>query len=382
MLYLSVTHNKDEIISKASPHTIKKFELIEKYVETWAQKLLQNEYCSGLVFIDCMCNSGEYVDNGGARVYGTPVRVAKYLRDVAGQYPRKQIDLFFNDLSSAKTEHLSSLMPQTKSNFHYHISTEDGNELLRRIGKKLPQYGSLHYLLVYDPFEATIDWNAIMPFLNNWGEVIINHMVMDSSRAIKMVRSPEAINKYEKTYLKEIEELIPFGSDKAAYEHRIEEIINVLHRNNSRKYYIAAFPFFNEKNSIVYNLIHCTSNIKGFKLYKQSAWQTFGGKSSTKNTHGSENQLVIDFEGTGQIKTQTDEFCYYIKDIAEYLQTVFNGREQVPLNEIWSVLDDHPIFPSDGFKPQIKKELKQYHGAVESKGRISFMDRSCLYEKS
>lgn len=79
--------SSDTIIGHANPHTIKKFELIEKYVEAWAHKLLQNQYCSGLVFIDCMSNSGEYVDDNGKQVFGTPVRVAKYLRNVAGQYP-------------------------------------------------------------------------------------------------------------------------------------------------------------------------------------------------------------------------------------------------------------------------------------------------------
>ena len=48
--------SSDAIIGHANPHTIKKFELIEKYVEAWAHKLLQNQYCSGLVFIDCMSN--------------------------------------------------------------------------------------------------------------------------------------------------------------------------------------------------------------------------------------------------------------------------------------------------------------------------------------
>ena len=49
---------KKNIISKASPHTIKKFELIEEYIKSWAQKLLLTESCNGLIFIDCMCNSG------------------------------------------------------------------------------------------------------------------------------------------------------------------------------------------------------------------------------------------------------------------------------------------------------------------------------------
>lgn len=120
----------DEIIEHANPHTIKKFELIEKYVEAWAHKLLQNQFCSGLVFIDCMSNSGEYVDDCGNQVFGTPVRVAKYLRNVAGQYPYKQIDLYFSDLCAARTDHLKGLLPNESRNFHFHITTEDGNELV------------------------------------------------------------------------------------------------------------------------------------------------------------------------------------------------------------------------------------------------------------
>lgn len=125
----------------------------------------------------------------------------------------------------------------------------------------------------------------------------------------------------------------------------------------------------------MYNLIHCTGNIKGFKLYKQSAWQTFGGKSSTKNTHGNENQIMLDFEGNGFLKTMTDEFCYYIKDIAEYLQCCFDGQTNVAFDDLWAVLDEHPIFPSDGFRNDIKKELKQNYNAVVSRGKISFVHR-------
>lgn len=365
--------SSDEIIGHANPHTVKKFELIEKYVEAWAHILLLNQYCTGLVFIDCMSNSGEYVDDDGKQVFGTPVRVAKYLRQIAGQYFGKQIDLYFSDLSAAKTAHLENLMPGETRNFHYHITTEDGNELAKRIGNSM--INGRHYLLVYDPFQATIDWNALFPYINNWCEIIINHMVSDSMRAVKMVKKDAARNKYEQTYLTELENLIPYGSDKTAYEKRIEEIIKALRRKTSRQYYIAAFPFFNEKNAIVYDLIHCTSNLKGFQLYKKCAWQTFGGKSSTKNTHGLENQLMLDFEGKGVAKTHTDEFCFYIKDIAEYLQKSFNGQSDVPMSDVWASLDNHPVFPSDGFRPQIKNELKQNHGANVGRSTISFVDR-------
>lgn len=367
--------DNEVIISKASPHTIKKFELIEKYVEAWAQKLLNNQYCEGLIFIDCMCSSGEYFDEHSQQVFGTPVRISKILREAAGQYPSKQIHLYFNDFSFDKINHLKTLLPNDKDNFHVYCSVGDGNALLKKIGQDLRDFLGFHYLLVYDPYQATIDWEAIFPFLNNWGEVIINHMIMDSTRAVKMAKSKAAVDKYEQTYLTDIENLLPYGSDRTAYEKRIEEIIITLRLNQIRHYYIAAFPFFNSRNSIVYNLIHCTSNIAGFKLFKQSAWKTFGGKSSAKNTHGNENQLTLDLEGTGFTTTITDTDCYYIKDIAMYLQKHFDGQQNVSLSDIWVVLDEHPVFPSDGFKPVIKKELKQAFGAVIARDRISFATR-------
>lgn len=367
--------NNDEVISKISSHTIKKFELIEKYVETWAQKLLNNQYCNGLVFIDCMCNSGEYTDDNGQQIIGTPIRVSKILRDAAGQYPRKQIHVYFNDMSSEKVEHLKQLVCKDKQNFHNHISCGDGNALLKKMGQALQGNSNVHYLLIYDPYQATIDWNALLPFLNHWGEVIINHMLSDSMRGAKMAKSKEAVDKYEQTYLTDIANLLPYGSDKEAYEKRIEEIIVALRQNKARNYYIAAFPFFNSKNAIVYNLIHCTSNIAGFKLYKQTAWKIFGGKSSTKDTHGMESQLMLSFDGSDYATTITDKYCYYIKDIAKYLQYEFDGRPDVPLTEIWNALDKHPIFPSDGFRPEIKKELKENYDAKISRDRISFATR-------
>ena len=362
-------HNND-VISAANPHTIKKFELIEKYVEAWAHKLLNNQCCSGIVFIDCMSNSGEYVDDNDKQVFGTPVRVARYLRQIAGQYSNKQIDLYFSDLSEEKTSHLKNLLPNDRDNFHCHVTTEDGNELAKRLGKAMSK--DKHYLLVYDPYDATIDWSAIMPFINSWSEVILNHMVSDSIRAVKMVKKDAARSKYEHTYLTDLENLTPYGSDKTAYEKRIEEIIKVLRRNERRQYYIAAFPFFNEKNSIVYNLIHCTSNIEGFKLYKKSAWQTFGGKSSTKKSNVNQVQLVIDFDGNGTT-TQTDEDCFTVKDIAKFLQNEFAGQNNVPLDTLWCTLNGHPIFPSDGFKQEIKKELcETYKADTKQQGVISF----------
>lgn len=191
---------------------------------------------------------------------------------------------------------------------------------------------------------------------------MINHMVSDTTRAITQVRQEAAKEKYENTYLAEFEELLPYGSDKRAYEERVERIIQRL--KGQRTYFVGAFPFYNTRNSQLYSLIHCTSNIEGFKLYKQVAWKTFGGKSSTKDTHGSQLQLTLDFNNDGCCTQTTDESCFFVTDIAKYLQKHFAGKSYIPLDSLWKLLEKHPIFPSDGFRNEIKTELQSTYGVI------------------
>lgn len=370
------SNNNKEIISKASPHTIKKFELVEKYIETWVQKLLQNPYCTGVIFIDCMCNSGIYINNKGETVYGSPIRVAKILRDAAGQYPKKKIYMYLNDNSIDKIKKLKENLPKEKNNFRYSIKTQDANDLLKEIGKNLNKVKKYHYFLLYDPYDARIDWEALSPFFDKWGEVMINHMVRDPIRAIKQVKTEEKRQKYEGTYMSDFNKLLPYGSDKAAYEKRVEQIILGLISSTKRNYYVASFPFFNTNNSLQYDLIHCTSNEEGFKLYKKTAWKIFGDKSSIKNTHGKENQYILDMDGIA--RTETDEECYYIQDVVSYIQEQFNGKQSVPLADIWKLLEKHPIFPSEGYRKEIKNGLKFEYGATVSKNTIDFSDRRTI----
>lgn len=112
---------------------------------------------------------------------------------------------------------------------------------------------------------------------------------------------------------------MPYGSDKKAYEARVEEIINSL--KGARRYYVSAFPFYNTQNSLVYNLIHCTSNKEGFKLYKKSAWKVFGAQSSTK--HSVENRQ-LSFNLFGEIAEEEDESCLHVIDISRRLHNFCN----------------------------------------------------------
>ena len=349
---------RKSVISKASPHTIKKFELIEEYIKSWAQKLMLNDSCNGLIFIDCMCNSGIYISDAGEMVKGTAVRVSEALLEVARTYTDKMVYIYLNDNDTKLVDELEKHLPQDERNFKIVTSRSDAHELLRTIGPQLYGTGHLHYFLLYDPYDATIDWEALLPFFRNWGEVMINHMVSDPVRAIKNAKRKMTQAKYETTYLEDFEKLVPYGSNKTAYESRVEEIINSL--KGARRYYVSAFPFYNTQNSLMYNLIHCTSNKEGFKLYKKSAWKVFGAQSSTK--HSAENRQ-LSFNLFGEIAEEEDESCLHVIDIAKYLQRNLRGQKQMPLDEMWELLDNHPIFPSEGFRNEIKSDLTGFFDA-------------------
>ncbi len=233
---------KADTISVASTHTIKKFELISKYVEAWAEILLNTEACKGIVYIDCMSNSGLYRKEtpDGEIIEGTALLVANIISKAMSKYKNKQAYLYFNDIDDAKIDLLNEQLPKRTSNFNIQTYSMDASELLEKISTQFESvFQGMNFLLVYDPYDANIDWNALMPFLHNWGEIIINHMVSDSIRAVKVAKSPEAVSKYERTYQTSIEDLVEFGSNREAYERKIQEIITKFSGKKDKRYFIA-----------------------------------------------------------------------------------------------------------------------------------------------
>lgn len=352
-----------------SAHSIKKFEIIEMYVKEWAIKLLQYPNCNTLIYIDCMSNAGEYMYKN-ERVYGSGPRVVKILNNLASKYPKKKIIAIFNDINSNKINYFKELISDCSNNIDIRFYNKDANLLLEDI-KNLICHANTHYLLFYDPFDARIEWDSIVPYINNWGEVIINHMILDSIRAIKMSKSSKAIQKYEHTYQKDIVDLIPYGNDFSSYENRVKEIINNI--SQRKNCYIASFPFFNKNNSLMYDLIHITSNINGFKLFKKCAWKVFDGKSSNKKMHGMEAQMQLDLESNeNNLVNYVDIYCYSINNIADYLYSIFKGKNNVNKNIMWKSLDIHPVFPTEAFKTKIINALEEQYGVIKHTSTIDF----------
>lgn len=362
---------KVETITKISPHTVKKFELIEKYVDEWARKILGFNGTNGLpgskgiIYIDCMCNSGIYEVDGNT-VEGTALRVAKKLNEIISNYPGKEAILIFNDLLSERVEVLRTEIEKANLN-NIIVSYNNGDCDVFLKGLNLSDYQQRYNtLLLYDPYKADIDWSAVKPFLNCWGEVIINHMSFDTTRGISQAKKQAVISRYEETYQSNISQLL--STDKAGLDNIVVSIIRNNVNKDSSGYYVSLAPFYNRTNGKLYSLIHCSSNVEGTKLYKKITWKTFGDKSSMKNTHGAEAQLMLDLDGTGFVDTPTNDQCYYVQDIAKYIYEKYNTRGEVELSEIYADLDVHPIFPSDGYKDAIKRELKQCFNLTFKKG--------------
>ena len=132
-------------------------------------------------------------------------------------------------------------------------------------------------------------------------------------------------------------------------------------------------------NSVVYDLIHCTGHHLGFDLYKETAWKTFGDRSSDKHITIDFNyeQLSLNFD-TGEIESAnyTDDSCYTLRDVATYLQKQFRGQRDVAKDDVIEYLADHPVFPTRNYKTKIWNALKQYYGAIVGQQTITFSDRS------
>ena len=63
----------------------------------------------------------------------------------------------------------------------------------------------------------------------------------------------------------------------------------------------------------------------------------------------------------------TDDECFYVKDIAKYLYDKYSKESIISIETIYADLDQHPIFPSDGYKRDIKKELNLLYDVKISK---------------
>lgn len=204
-------------------------------------------------------------------------------------------------------------------------------------------------------------------------------MVSDTRRAITQVKKPQKVEKYEQTYLTAIESLVSLHGDKEAYDKIIEGIIKNFGNISNREYYLASFPFYLKTNLHIYSIIFFTHHKKGFERFKSVAWKTFGGRSSNQKTTDDDDSIKLNFGLVFEENETSVKSCYNVKDIADYVYRNFKGRNSVPLEEIYKLLEAHPVFPSTDYRKELKAKLKKNHHCEIKPQYINFC-RGNLFE--
>ena len=183
-------------------------------------------------------------------------------------------------------------------------------------------------------------------------------MISDTYRGASVARHSKTQKKYEDTYKKPLEEIIKASIDDL--NRRIKDIINRL--ATKKKPYIASCPFYNTQNSLVYTLLLVTSHKKAFNLYKEKAWKVFSGHSSGKNLLKNKDQSAqaeLFSRSELALTQQSDLECLGTEDITRFLIEKFKGQKNVKLDRIRAELEEHPIFPPNGYRKEVKKQIKE-----------------------
>ena len=96
-----------------------------------------------------------------------------------------------------------------------------------------------------------------------------------------------------------------------------------------------------------------------------------------KNTHHNEDNMQLQFTETGEIVCgyPADDSCYNLRDAALYVQQHFAGQANIPNDEVWAYLGEHPVFPTRDYKNKIKDVLKSEFGMKASRSSMTFSDR-------
>lgn len=341
--------SKNTGFSGEYPSASEVFELIVKYTENRANRHLSQSQCKTLVFADCMFQGCR--DNCASQNFG--LKIAQMLYSFSLQYPKKRILVFLRSNSKS----LSAKLPENTTNFTAYVSSEGEKEYLNDISSKISACRFVHTLLAYDPCGSPVDWDSILPFFNTWGDVIFNLTVPDAASFSSAADKPEFIKRMEAYIHTPFENIFPYGSDKQAYETQIDFITENMRLHRSEEYYVAAYPFFDKNEEVIYNPVLYTSDRRGFALFKSLAWQIFGEENQPECGHSR----------------------YCLTDIARFLQKRFDGLRGVSFDKAWNALSEHPVFPSEGFKGAIKNKLRTNCGTVIGRSVFHFKS-SDLYK--
>ena len=249
-------------------HTKYKIQYVSEYAKNWVYVASSNS-ATNINFIDCMCNAGIYQDGD----YCSAIEVLRIFRDCAYKYPHKTYNLFLNDYDGNKIrimrEICSAIFSSYPQNLNIYFKNEDVNDYLNDIKKLYHQsflYPSMTILYV-DPYSFhTVKISSIENFISTtYCELLFNLFTSDFNR-----------NKVDTG----IREVLGGDYDIKNTKELLEHVIDRLRIGKMR--YFLSYPFRQQKNVEIYQILFAGPNDKGLDKLKDALWKIFNGSEFYK----------------------------------------------------------------------------------------------------
>lgn len=309
---------QEENITNITKH---KIEYIINYVDNWTYINENNPTCSIINFVDCMCNAGIYNDC----TLSTGMRVLQIFVSHAKTHPKKQYNLFLNDISTDRIEVIKELSKIINSNnlenIHIFFECLDVNKYLVNISKYQSYFafGSGSILFV-DPYNfGDVNVNLLREFADKYYcELIFNYFSSDYKRNRKNASASEKIEKMKESMN---------GIDGYSIELNDDDVLKLIqnHFKKSKLKFTFAYQFRTKTNVPLYTIIYASRHPKGLEEIKESFWKIFEGSPFYRNEEKSKQDIETEQISLFDDRQMNEE--YYCEEAKKLTLEHFNNQE-------------------------------------------------------
>lgn len=340
------------------PHTRAKHLLLEEYVKNWIDTLCGNHgWCENTVtLIDGFCGGGIYKD-GESLWEGSPIRMMKMVEEGhrivkeerSKPYHKLNVKFIFID---QQQEHIDCLKKQIINyGFEYYLKSDQCificKEFEEALDDCLSQIKKGYSFFFLDPFGIDdIGMKSIRKIINlNRSEILWAFMVKSLVRLLPK----RDMNKRIIQELLEADEYyqdIPDNRQILMRQQYIKnESLNLI-RDKSQVKYLYPFALMEDKNTVLYYLVHLANDPKAIEVMKYSTWKynnleyryhhdTYGSGFRTLE-YFNENYKFMDI---GE-----DNYNVCLQDLYTQITPIINfNQDGIELGEIYrQILEKNP----------------------------------------
>ncbi len=283
------------LLLELQPHTKAKHQLLSEYIKNWIDTLCsKNRWREAKVtLIDGFCGGGLYRD-GNSFWEGSPIKMIRMLEEgyriVREERSKPYYQLHFKFIFIDKQqEHIDCLRKQiVDANLGHYLDSGRCQLICQKFEKAVDECISQarggHSFFLLDPFGIDdVSMNSIRKILElGNSEILWTYMVQHLLRLLpqnqingKTIKRRviqdilEAENYYNYKYYKQLETT---KTITAAQQYLKNQSLRLI-RNQGRVKYLYPFALMENKNTVLYYLVHLANDPKAIEVMKYSTWK-------------------------------------------------------------------------------------------------------------